>query len=132
MLINKVLLSYSIARINTNLYLLERALFKRFEPIQWVNIDVKRNHLDLRVIYVKIYLLVRAYIMIGLHTFISLVEIYFNCFECRNNFNCFECRNNFNCFECRNNLLEHTGLTQQVFVLVSRFHRDLFLGVKVA
>ena len=60
-LINKVLLSYSIARINTNLYLLERALFKRFEPIQWVHIDVKRNYLDLRVIYVKIYLLVRAY-----------------------------------------------------------------------
>ena len=44
--------------------------------IQWVNIDVEKGHLDLRVIYVKIYLLVRAYIMIGSHTFISLVEIY--------------------------------------------------------
>ena len=75
---------------------MKELLFRRFELIQWVNIDVEKGHLDLRVIYVKIYLLVRAYIMIGSHTFISLVEIYFNCFE------------------CRNNLLEHTGLTQQV------------------
>ena len=102
---------------------MKELLFRGIELIQWVNIDVEKGHSDIRVIYVKIYLLVRAYIMIGSHTFISLVEIYFNCFECRNN---------FNCFECRNNLLEHTGLTQQVFVLVSRFHRDLFLGVKVA
>ena len=80
-------------------------------------LNVKNGRLDLSVIDVKIYLLVRAYIMIGSHTFISLVEIYFNCFECRNN---------FNCFDCRNNLLEHTGLNQQVSVAVSRFHRDLF------
>ena len=44
--------------------------------IQWINVDVEKGRLDLRVIYVKIYLLVRAYIMIGSHTFISLVEIY--------------------------------------------------------
>ena len=93
---------------------MKELLFRGFELIQWINVDVEKGHLDLRVIYVKIYLLVRAYIMIGSHTFISLVEIYFNCFE------------------CRNNLLEHTGLNQQVFVAVSRFHRDLFPGIRVA
>ena len=55
---------------------MKELLFRGFELIQWVNIDVEKGHLDLRVIYVKIYLLVRAYIMIGSHTFISLVEIY--------------------------------------------------------
>ena len=87
---------------------MKEPLFRGIDLTQWVNIDVEKGHSDIRVIYVKIYLLVRIYIMIGSHTFISLVEIYFNCFECRNN---------FNCFECRNNLLEHTGLTQQVFLL---------------
>ena len=54
------------------------------------------------------------HIMIGSPTFISLVEIYFKCFE------------------CKNNLSEHTGLNKQVFVAVSRFHRDLFPGIRVA
>ena len=83
--------------------------------IQWINVDIEKGRLDLRVIYVKIYLLVRAYIMIGSHTFISLVV-----------------GNIFKCFECRNNLSEHTGLDKQAFVAVSRFHRDLFLGIRVA
>ena len=55
---------------------MKELLLKGFELIQWINVNVENGRLDLRVIYVKIYLLVRAYIMIGSHTFISLVEIY--------------------------------------------------------
>ena len=78
---------------------MKELLFRGFELIQWVNIDVEKGHLDLRVIYVKIYLLVRAYIMIGSHTFISLVV-----------------GNIFKCFECRKNLSDHTGLDKQWFL----------------
>ena len=78
-------------------------------------LNVENGHFDLSVVDVKIYLLVRVNIRIGTHTFISLAVV-----------------NIFKCFECRKNLSDHTGLNKQGFVAVSRFHRDLFPGIRVA
>ena len=78
-------------------------------------LNVENGRLDLSVIDVKIYLLVRINIWIGTHTFISLAVV-----------------NIFKCFECRKNLSDHTGLDKQGFVAVSRFNKDLSPGIRVA
>ena len=78
-------------------------------------LNVENGRLDLSVIYVKIYLLVRVYIRIDTHTSIS-----------------FAVENIFKCFECRKNLSEHTCLNKQGFVAVSRFNRDLSSGIRIA
>ena len=78
-------------------------------------LNVENGRFDLSVVDVKIYLLVRVNICIGTCTFISLADV-----------------NIFKCFECRKNLSDHTGLNKQGFVAVSRFHRDLSPGIRVA
>ena len=62
-------------------------------------LNIENGRLDLSVIDVKIYLLVRINIWIGTHTFISLAVV-----------------NIFKCFECRKNLSDHTGLDNHWFL----------------